>query len=74
MGRSPRHLPDRLGVRLVVAFAASVVAFCARDSAQAFDFLGLWSLEDSAPPVSRTAISYSVTIDVAGATGASGTR
>jgi len=69
MGGSPRHLPDRLGVRLVVALAASVVAFCARDSAQAFDFFGLWSSEDSAPAVSLTAISYSVTIDVAGGDG-----
>ena len=66
MGGSPRHLPDRLGGRLVVALAASVVAFCDRDSAQAFDFFGLWSSEDSAPPVSRTAISYSMAIDVAG--------
>ncbi len=39
---------------------------CDRDSAQAFDFFGLWSSEDSAPQVSRTAISYSVAIDVAG--------
>ena len=36
---------------------------------QAFDFFGLWSSEDSAPPVSLTAISYSVTIDVAGGDG-----
>ncbi len=69
MGGSPRHLPDRLGVRLVVVLAASVVAFCALDSARAFDFFGLWSSEDSAPPVSLTAISYSVTIDVAGGDG-----
>ncbi len=69
MGGSPRHLPDRPSGRLVVALVACVVAFCDRDSAQAFDFFGLWSSEDSAPPVSRTAISYSVAIDVAGGDG-----
>ncbi len=66
MGGSSRHRSDRVSVRLVVALAASVVAFCDRDSAQAFDFFGLWGSEDSAPPISRTAISYSVAVDVAG--------
>ena len=37
-----------------------------RDSAQAFDFFGLWSWGETPPPVSRTAISYAVTINVAG--------
>ena len=37
-----------------------------RDSAQAFDFFGLWGSDESPPPVSRTAISYAVTVDVAG--------
>ena len=66
MGGSSRNLLDRLSVRLVIALAACAVAFCDRDRAQAFDFFGLWSSEDSAPPASRTAISYSVAIDVAG--------
>jgi len=69
MGGSSRNLLDRLSMRLVIALAACVVAFCDRDRAQAFDFFGLWSSEDSAPPVSRTAISYSVAIDVAGGDG-----
>jgi translocation and assembly module TamA len=66
MGRSSRNLLDRLSMRLVIALAACVVAFCEWDRAQAFDFFGLWSSEDSAPPVSPSAISYSVAIDVAG--------
>ena len=65
MGGSSRNLLDRLSMRLVIALAACVVAFCDRDRAQAFDFFGLWSSEDSAPPVSQAAISYSVAIDVA---------
>src|SRR5271165_6138129 len=66
MGGSSRNLLDRLSMRLVVALAACAVALCDRDSARAFDFFGLWGSEDSAPPVSRTAISYSVAIEVAG--------
>jgi translocation and assembly module TamA len=66
MGGSSRNLLDRLSMRLVIALAACVVAFCEWDRAQAFDFFGLWSSEDSAPPVSPSAISYSVAIDVAG--------
>ena len=69
MGGSSRNLLDRLSVRLVVALAACAVAFCDRDGAQAFDFFELWSSDNSAPPVSRTAISYSVAIDVAGGDG-----
>jgi len=45
---------------LVVALAASVIAFNAR----AFDFFGLWGSDETPPPVSRTAISYAVTIEV----------
>jgi hypothetical protein len=47
---------------LVVVFAASVIAFNAR----AFDFFGLWGSDETPPPVSRTAISYAVTIEVEG--------
>ena len=53
-------------MRLIVAFMASVVAFDAREGARAFDFFGLWGSSETAPPVSRSAISYAVTIDVAG--------
>ena len=66
IGGSSRNLLDRPGLRLVVALAACAAALCGRESAQAFDFFGLWSSEDSSPPVSPTAISYSVAVDVAG--------
>ncbi len=64
-----RYLLDRLSVQLIVALAASVVAFGGQDTAQAFDFFGLWGSDDTPPPVSRTAISYSLTIDVEGGNG-----
>jgi hypothetical protein len=57
-------LLDRLSVRLIVSLAAAVVACGDRDSARAFDFFGLWGSDEIPPPVSRTAISYAVTIDV----------
>ena len=40
-----------------------------RDSAEAFDFFGLWSWGETPPPISRTAIAYSVTINVEGGGG-----
>ena len=46
-----------------------MVACSPRDSAQAFDFFGLWSWGESPPPVSRTAISYAVTVNVEGGDG-----
>jgi translocation and assembly module TamA len=55
---------DRLSVRLIVVFAATVVACADRPSAQAFDFFGLWGSDEVPPPLSRTAISYAVTIDI----------
>ncbi len=65
-----RNLPlDRVNVRFVVALAAAIVACSPRDSAQAFDFFGLWSWGESPPPVSRTAISYAVTVNVEGGDG-----
>ena len=51
-----------------MAVAAMVACGCL-DSAQAFDFFGLWSWGESPPPVSRTAISYAVTVDVEGGDG-----
>ena len=58
-----RELPklgSRLSMCLVVALAASVIA----SNARAFDFFGLWGSDETPPPVSRTAISYAVTIEV----------
>src|SRR5579872_1205039 len=43
-----------------------MVAWSDRDSARAFDFFGLFGSDESPPPVSRTAISYALTIDVVG--------
>ena len=39
-----------------------MVACSDRESARAFDFFGLWGSDETAPPVSPTAISYAVTI------------
>jgi translocation and assembly module TamA len=69
MGGGSRNLRNRPGMRLVVALAASVVAFAVRDDARAFDFFGLWSWGESPPAVLRTAISYAVTVDVEGGDG-----
>ncbi len=71
MGEGFRNLPDRLGVRFMVALA-SLATLDMPDPARAFDFssidfFGLWSSRETAPPVSPKAISYTVTIDVAGA-------
>jgi translocation and assembly module TamA len=63
------RLLDRVGMRFVFALAAAMAACSPRDSAQAFDFLGLWSWGESPPPVSRTAISYAVTVDIEGGDG-----
>ena len=63
-------LPDRVSVSFVVALAAAVIACSPWNSARAFDFFGLWGSDESPPPVSRTAISYSVTVDVVGGDGA----
>ena len=57
---------DRVNVRVVVALAAALVACGGWDSARAFDFFGLWNWDESPPPVSSTAISYGVAVDVAG--------
>jgi len=64
-----RVLSARSSVRFVVALAAAMVACSPRDSAEAFDFFGLWSWGESPPPISRTAISYAVTINVEGGGG-----
>jgi len=48
-------LPGRVRVRFVVALVAAMIACSHRDSAQAFDFFGLWGSDESPPPVSRTA-------------------
>jgi translocation and assembly module TamA len=63
---------DRLGLRLVVALVAGTIAVSDGSVAQAFDFFGLFGSDDTPPAVSRTAIPYSFTVEVAG--GASGLK
>ena len=60
------YLPDRVSVSFVVALAAATVAWSPWNSAKAFDFFGLWGSDENPPPVSTTAISYAVTVEVAG--------
>jgi translocation and assembly module TamA len=57
---------DRPGIRLVVALVAGVILIGDWTVAQAFDFFGLFGSDDTPPPVSRTAIPYSLTVEVAG--------
>jgi translocation and assembly module TamA len=59
-------LRDRVSAPIVLALAAVMVVCGLQNSARAFDFFGLWGSDESPPPVSRTAISYSVTIDAGG--------
>src|SRR5580658_5144946 len=61
---------DRVKMRFVVALAAAMIACSDGDSVQAFDFFGLWGSDETPPPVSRTAISYAVTVDIEGGDGA----
>jgi translocation and assembly module TamA len=61
---------DRVGMRFVVALAAAMIACSDGNSVQAFDFFGLWGSDETPPPVSRTAISYAVTVDIEGGDGA----
>jgi translocation and assembly module TamA len=57
---------DRVSLRLIAAFAASVIVFSDWTAAQAFDFFGLFGSDDTPPAVSRAAISYSFTVQVTG--------
>jgi translocation and assembly module TamA len=61
---------DRVNMRFVVALAAAMIACSDGDSVHAFDFFGLWGSDETPPPVSRTAISYAVTVDIEGGDGA----
>jgi translocation and assembly module TamA len=57
---------DRVSLRVIAAFAASVIVFSDWTVAQAFDFLGLFGSDYTPPAVSRAAIPYSFTVQVAG--------
>ncbi len=54
---------------LVVALAAVLAPFAEAEPARAFNFFGLWGSDDAPPAVSKTAIAYAVTVDVAGGGG-----
>jgi translocation and assembly module TamA len=57
---------DRVSLRVIAAFAASVIVFSDWTVAQAFDFFGLFGSDYTPPAVSRAAIPYSFTVQVAG--------
>jgi translocation and assembly module TamA len=57
---------DCFSVRLIVALAATMIVVSDWTVAEAFDFFGLFGSDDTPPPVSRAAISYSFTVQVAG--------
>jgi translocation and assembly module TamA len=57
---------DRFSLRLVVALVATVIVLSDWTVAQAFDFFGLFGSDDTPPAVSRAAIPYSLTVEVAG--------
>ena len=65
-GKRPVKKRDRGGVRLVVALVASAMAISDWTAAEAFDFFGLFGSDDKPPEVSRAAIPYALTVDVAG--------
>jgi translocation and assembly module TamA len=57
---------DRVSLRLIAAFAATVIVFSDWAVAEAFDFFGLFGSDDTPPPISRTAIPYTFTVQVTG--------
>jgi len=57
---------DHVSLRLIAAFAATVIVFSDWTVAEAFDFFGLFGLDDTPPAVSRAAIPYSFTVQVTG--------
>ncbi len=57
---------DRLGIRLVVALVAGTIVMSDWTVAEAFDFFGLFGSDDTPPAVSRAAIPYTLTVQVAG--------
>src|SRR6204780_5492034 len=57
---------DRVSLRLIVALAATMIVVSDWTVAEAFDFFGLFGSDDTPPPVSRAAISYSFTVQVTG--------
>jgi translocation and assembly module TamA len=57
---------DRRSLRLIAAFAATVIVFSDWTIAEAFDFFGLFGSDDTPPPVSRASIPYTFTVQVSG--------
>jgi translocation and assembly module TamA len=57
---------DRLGIRLVVALVVGTIVMSDWTVAEAFDFFELFGSDDKPPAVSRAAIPYALTVQVAG--------
>ena len=57
---------DRPGLRFVVALVAGAIVLSDWTVAEAFDFFGLFGSDDKPPEVSRAAIPYMLTVEVAG--------
>jgi translocation and assembly module TamA len=57
---------DRPGLRFVVALVAGAIVMSDWTVAEAFDFFGLFGSDDTPPAVSRAAIPYMLTVEVAG--------
>ena len=57
---------DRRGSRLVVALVFGALVMSDWTAAEAFDFFGLFGSDDKPPEVSRAAIPYALTVQVAG--------
>jgi translocation and assembly module TamA len=57
---------DRRSLRLIAAFAATMIVFSDWTIAEAFDFFGLFGSDDTPPPVSRASIPYTFTVQVSG--------
>jgi translocation and assembly module TamA len=57
---------DRPGLCFVVALVASTIVMSDWTVAEAFDFFGLFGSDDTPPEVSRAAIPYMLTVEVAG--------
>jgi translocation and assembly module TamA len=58
--------PGRYGIRLGLAMAFGLILPESGDSARAFDFFGLFGSDGAPPPISQSALSYALTIEIAG--------
>ena len=66
MGVGVAILNGRRSLRFGLALATALLLLHSGKSAEAFDFFGLWSSDETPQAISKTAISYAVTIDIEG--------